>query len=185
MRSSSSATKRRADSPPPTEQLMARLSTEKRMAGEPPLAKQVKDDDPLPPVCALYNIEQWLLAESMELPCLAKKDHKGKQRVDSGLPPKTGDSSCPTTNLPTRKAAKPHPVALLPISVTGVLPRPLGKTAVLPAVCTRQWFDDCPLDDPRFIELAEQAPMVPFREHTLVHHVTNKHKRQHRKHEAM
>ena len=85
---------------PLSEWVMAQPSTEKCVAGEPPLAKQVKDDDPLPPVCVSYNIEQWSSCESMELPCSSKKDHKGKQRDDSGLPPKTGDSTRPTADVP-------------------------------------------------------------------------------------
>ena len=106
-RSSLSATKRRVDSPPLSEQVTAWLSTEKCAAGEPPLAKWAKDDDPLPPVCASYDVEQWLSCKSMELPCLSKKDRKGKQRDNSGLPPKTGDSSHPTADLPARKATNP------------------------------------------------------------------------------
>jgi len=55
---------------------------------------------------------------------------------------------------------------------------------VLPAVRKQQCFDDCPLDDPQFVELAEQASTMPFKERTLTHHVANKCKRQHRKREA-
>ena len=88
------------------------------------------------------------------------------------------DASCPTTMLLPKKVAKPRLVALLPISITGQLPRPLGKTAALSPYRPRAWYEDCPLDEPQFIELWEQANLTPFAQHTVAHHVVIKRRRQ-------
>ena len=73
--------------------------------------------------------------------------------------------------------AKPRLVASLPISVTGQLPRPLGKTAALSLYWPRAWYEDCLLDEPQFIELWEQANATPVAQRTVAHHVVIK--RQH------
>ena len=76
-----------------------------------------------------YDIDQWLSSLSEEGPPLTSRKGKGKARNSS--PPDVGDMSCPTATLLPKKVAKPQPVALLPISVMGQLPWPLGKTAAL------------------------------------------------------
>ena len=49
-----------------------------------------------------------------------------------------------------------------PITVTGHLPRPLGRTAPRMA----EWIDVCPIEDPRFQELYELAKLTPPAERT-------------------
>ena len=51
---------------------------------------------------------------------------------------------------------KVKPVASLPIAVTGMLPRPLGKTAAAKA-----WFDECDVNDPALILLSDQVATIP------------------------
>ena len=48
------------------------------------------------------------------------------------------------------KIVKPRLQASLPASVTGVLPRPLGKAPARPATRTHQWYDECDISDPHF-----------------------------------
>ena len=57
----------------------------------------------------------------------------------------------------------------------GQLPWPLGKTAALSPYRPRAWYEDCPLDEPQFIELWEQANATP-----VVHHIVIK--RRHQQH---
>jgi len=153
------------------------------MAGEPLLAKWVKDDNSLPPVCALYDIEQLSLAKSVELPWPKRTTRASRGMTPVSLP-KQATLVVLLLTFPPWKVTKPCPVASLPTSITSVLPCPLGKMAVLPAVHTQQWFDDCLLDNPQFVELTKQAQTVLFKQHNLVHHITNKCKQQHHKHEA-
>ena len=47
------------------------------------------------------------------------------------------------------KIVKPWLQASLPASVTGVLPRPLGKAPARPAIRTHQWYDECEINNPR------------------------------------
>ena len=68
-------------------------------------------------------------------------------------------SQCVSTG-PAGKKAKP--VASLPIAVTGILPRPLGKTAEAKA-----WFDECDVNDPTLILLSDQVAAIPWAQHLL------------------
>ena len=52
------------------------------------------------------------------------------------------------------------------MSITGQLPRPLGKVAVIHAICPLQWYDECELTDPRFVEVAAIACNTPAVNHT-------------------
>ena len=178
-RSSSSSTKRKADSLPPSDRSTTRASVGGRTVGGPPPAKRAKDDnDPSPPMPTDYDVDQWLSSPSKEGPPLMSRKGKGKARNSS--PPDVDDASRPTAVLLPKKVAKPQLVALLPISVTGQLPRPLGKTAALSPYRPRVWYEDCPLDEPQFIELWEQANLTPLAQRTVVHHIVIK--RQHQQH---
>ena len=119
-----------------------------------------------------YNIDQWPSSPSEEGPSLTSRKGKGKARNSS--PPNVDDVSCPTATLLPKKVAKPRPVASLPISVTGQLPQPLGKTAALSPYRPRAWYEDCPFDEPQFIELWEQANLTPLAQCTVAHHVVIK-----------
>ena len=50
---------------------------------------------------------------------------------------------------------KVKPVASPPITVTGMLPRPLGKAAAAKA-----WFDKCNVNDPTLILLSDQVAAI-------------------------
>ena len=70
-RSSSLSTKRKADSPPPSDQPTTRASVDGHIAEGPPPAKWAKDDDnPSLPMPLDYDINQWLLSPSKEGPPL-------------------------------------------------------------------------------------------------------------------
>ena len=61
----------------------------------------------------------------------------------------------------TKQGMKQKLVALLPMSITGQLPRPLGKVAALHAIRPLQWYDECEVTDPRFMEVAAIAANTP------------------------
>jgi hypothetical protein len=50
-----------------------------------------------------------------------------------------------------------------PMTVTGHLPRPLGKSAPIKA----NWYDICDTDTPEFVKLHKQALATPFKERTV------------------
>ena len=52
----------------------------------------------------------------------------------------------------THPAAKQKLVVSLPMSITGQLPCPLGK--VIHVLHPSQWYDECKITDPRFVEAA-------------------------------
>ena len=137
------------------------------MAGDPPPSKQVKDDDDPLPFPDRYNADEWLSSSSEEGP---KAERKGKGKARASPPPNVDDSSRPAAAIPT-KVAKPQPVASLLISVTGQLPQLLGKMATVSPYRTRPWYEECLLDDPRFIELWEQTNLVPLTQHSTSHHI--------------
>ena len=66
-----------------------------------------------------------------------------------------------TTRPAAKQGAKQKPVALLPMSITGQLPRPLGKVAATHAIRPLQWYDECETTDPRFVEVATAAANTP------------------------
>ena len=168
-RSSLSSTKRKVDSPPPSNRLTIRPSTGARSVGDSPPAKWVKDnDDPPPPSPHQYNTNEWSLSSSEEG---LKVERKGKGKVRASPPPDVDDSSYPTATIPTKKAVKPRLVASQLISVMGQLPQPLGKAATVSPYQTRLWYEEYPLDDPQFIKLWEQANLVPIAQHKTSCHV--------------
>ena len=105
-RSSSSSTKRKVDSLPPSDQSTTRASVGGHIAGGPPPAKWAKNDDnpslPMPPD---YDIDQWLLSPSKEGPPLMSRKGKGKARNSS--PSDVDDVSRSTAMLLPKKVAKP------------------------------------------------------------------------------
>ena len=156
---------------------MTRVSVSGRTAGGPLPAKQAKDnDDPSPPMPADHDVDQWLSSPSEEGPPLTSRKGKGKARNSS--PPDVDDVSHPAATLLPKTVAKPQPVASLPISVMGKLPRPLGKTAAFSPYRPQAWYEDCPLDEPQFIKLWEQANLTPLAQRTITHHVIIKRRRQ-------
>ena len=169
-RSSSSSTKRKVDSLPPPDRSTTRASVGGRVAGGPPPAKRAKDDDdPPPPMPADFDVDQWLSSPSEEGTPFTSC--KGKGRARDSSPPNVDDASRSTAVPLPKRAVKPRPVALLPISVMGQLPQPLGKTAALSPYRPRAWYEDCLLDEPQFIELWEQANATPVAQCTVAHHV--------------
>ena len=74
-----------------------------------------------------------------------------------------GTDTCPVQKqgTTTRPAAKQgmtqKPVASLRMSITGQLPRPLGKVAAIHAICPLQWYNECETTDPWFVEVAATA----------------------------
>ena len=116
-RSSSSSTKMKADSLPPSDRSTTRASVGGSTVGGPPPAKQAKDDnDPSPPMPMDYNVDQWLLSLSKEGPPLTSQKGKGKARNSS--PPDMDNASCPTATLLPKKVAKPRLVASVAVTQT-------------------------------------------------------------------
>jgi len=52
------------------------------------------------------------------------------------------------------------------MSITGRLPRPLGKTAAIHAIRPIQWYDECATTDPWFVEAVSAALAVPAPDRT-------------------
>ena len=83
-----------------------------------------------------------------------------------------GTDTCPvsqqgtTTRPAVKQGAKQRPVALLPMSITGQLPHPLGKVAAIHSICPLQWYDECEITDPRFVEVATTTANTPVANHT-------------------
>jgi hypothetical protein len=50
-----------------------------------------------------------------------------------------------------------------PMTITGHLPRPLGKSTPIKA----NWYDICNTDTPEFVKLHKQALATPFKERTV------------------
>ena len=71
---------------------------------------------------------------------------------------------------------KVKPVASLPITVTGTLPCPLGKTAAAKA-----WFDECDVNDPTLILLSDQAAAILRAQRSLAQNMAYRHVERHRK----
>ena len=57
-----------------------------------------------------------------------------------------------TTHPAAKQGMKPRPVASLPMSITGRLPHPLGKTSAIHAIHPLQWHDECKTMDPQFVD---------------------------------
>ena len=53
-------------------------------------------------------------------------------------------------------------VASSPLAITGMLPHPLGKTAMAKA-----WFDECDVNDPTLILLSDQVATIPWAQCSL------------------
>ena len=76
---------------------------------------------------------------------------------------KQGADTCPvsqqgtTTHPAVKQGAKQGLVASLPMSITGQLPRPLGKVVAIHAICPLQWYNKCELTDPQFVEVVAIA----------------------------
>ena len=47
------------------------------------------------------------------------------------------------------------------MSITGQLPCPLGKVAAIHTIRPLQWYDECEITDPRFMEVATIATNTP------------------------
>jgi hypothetical protein len=69
---------------------------------------------------------------------------------------------------PKFAANKPKPVGDPPISETGQIPRPLGKTPIPRA---KEWFETCPVDDEDFVALYKQCNAIPKEQRHKHHHV--------------
>ena len=65
------------------------------------------------------------------------------------------------THPVSQQGTKQRLVASLPLSITGQLPCPLGKVAAIHAICPLQWYDECKLTDPQFVEVAAIACNTP------------------------
>ena len=65
------------------------------------------------------------------------------------------------TRPATKQGVKQKLVASLPMSITGQLPHPLGKVAAFHAICPLQWYDECEVTDPWFVQVATIATNTP------------------------
>ena len=74
---------------------------------------------------------------------------------------------------------KVKPVASPPIAVTGMLPRPLGKTAI-----DKAWFNECDVNDPALILLSDQVATILRAQHSLTQNTAYRHVEQHWKQAA-
>ena len=100
-----SSTKRKVDSPPPSNQLTIRPLTGARSVEDPPPTKWVKDDDDPPlPFPDRYDADEWSSSVSEEG---ARAAWKGKGKARASPPPDVDDSSRPMAAIPAKKAAKP------------------------------------------------------------------------------
>jgi len=83
---------------------------------------------------------------------------------------------------PTTAAdSAPPPVPSLPMAVTGVLPKPLGKMSACAAPHQQVWYQTCDLKDTRFLELLQQAETTPPAKGTLAQHTVFNRKERHDK----
>ena len=71
-----------------------------------------------------------------------------------------------TTRPTTKQGMKPRPVASLPMSIMGRLPRPLGKTAAIHTIRPIQWYDECTTMDPWFVEAVSATLAIPAPDRT-------------------
>ena len=62
-----------------------------------------------------------------------------------------------TMHPAVKQGTKQRPVASLPMSITGQLPCPLGKVVAIHTIRPLQWYDECELMDPWFVEAAAIA----------------------------
>ena len=77
--------------------------------------------------------------------------------------------------LLSQKGKSPHPVASFPMSVTGKLPHPLGKTITCLATHT-EWYETCNINNPKFMEQHKLAEATPAKhctcdQHAVINHV--------------
>ena len=70
-----------------------------------------------------------------------------------------------TTHPAAKQGTKQRPVVSLPMSITGQLPRPLGKVAAIHAIRPLQWHDKCETTDPQFMEVATITCNMPAANH--------------------
>ena len=98
------------------------------------------------------------------------RGHRGKGKVNclDIAPATAADSASP-------------PVPSLPMAVTGVFPRPLGKTSTCTAPCQQVWYQTCDLKDARFLELLQQAEATLPAKRTLAQHTVVNRKERHDK----
>ena len=80
---------------------------------------------------------------------------------------KQGTDTCPveeqgaTMHPAAKQSMKKRPVASLPMSITGQLPRPLGKVTAIHTIHPLQLHDKCETMDPWFVEVAAIACNTP------------------------
>src|SRR6266481_4640940 len=171
-RSSSLSTKRKVDSPPPHAWVAPKLPPEKNTDLETLPPKRIKNNDSLlliPPEHNPYNPDNWDPDDYYE--ChrdghgLAEPVEWGHKKKDDGL-------HHPEYILVDKQDVPKPPVASLPMSVTGSLPRPLGKAAAKSATrAVRYWFDECGLDDPHLEELYQQSCTMLAKDRLLAQHM--------------
>ena len=101
-----------------------------------------------------------------------------------------GEDTCPavkqgnTTTHPVAKPGmKPRPVDSLPMSITGWLPCPLGKTPAIHTIHLLQWYDECETMDPWFVEVVSTALATLATDRTPEQHVVL-HQHQHAERDA-
>ena len=80
-----------------------------------------------------------------------------------------------TTHPAVKQGVKQRPVASLPMSITGQLPHPLGKVVAIHAIRPLQWYDECELTDPWFMEVVAITCNTPAvnrttEQHGVYHH---------------
>ena len=150
MRSSSLSTQPRAQSPLHPTPLMALSSTTPTTptVGTPPCKKHTTDSGTIDPALDPYNPDNWEEGTYEE----DWTRYNPPPPYPVGPLPPAQPIQADELHLPEYvllpKIAKPWLQALLPASVTGVLPHPLGKAPAQPATCTHQWYDECDINDP-------------------------------------
>ena len=88
------------------------------------------------------------------------------QGTDTRPVERQGTTTCPAA----KQGARQRPVVSLPVSITGQLPRPLGKVAAIHTIRPLQWYDECETTDPRFMEVAAIACSTPAANRTPEQH---------------
>src|SRR6266481_7666661 len=148
-RSSSSSTKRKADSPPPHSQVAPNVPSKKNAGIETPPPKRIKNNDSLlsiPPENDPYNPDNWDPDDYYEC---HRDGHGIADPIERGRKTKDDGPHRPEYVLVDKQDIPKPPVASLPMSVTGSLPRPLGKAATKSTThAVQYWFNKCGLDDP-------------------------------------
>jgi len=151
---------------------MASPSARTLVDGLPPLKKWATEGGPSDSAYDPYDPDNWVPGTYIE-------DYLDYGRAESSSTGpatqgrKKGDDGLHRPEIVPlmKRNTETQPVASLPASITGVLPRPLGKTATRPVVQAWKWFDECDVNDLWLDALYQEARAISGQERNLAQHV--------------